>query len=225
MSVVATEILNAYIGFEYDNETGNYYCRARFYSPTSSRFLSEEPTGIDGPNLYWYALNNPINIVDPTGEYGVFGSFVGAVAGGIGGYITSSSIKGAVIGAAAGAAVGFIAPTASTKAGAAAAAFASGFGGSIAGQAVGNYVVGRGAFSNISIPAALGAGVGAGAAAALGSGAIASAFYNRSLGGGIQGVVEGAFTGLGELGGSSVGNLFSTPGAFSPLSGQFCPER
>ena len=39
------------------------------YSPTSGRFLSKEPTGIDGPNLYWYALNNPVNFVDPTGEF------------------------------------------------------------------------------------------------------------------------------------------------------------
>ena len=39
------------------------------YSPTSGRFLSEEPLGIDGPNLYWYTRNNPINLVDPTGEF------------------------------------------------------------------------------------------------------------------------------------------------------------
>ena len=67
MRVVATEILNTYISFEYDGETGNYYCRARPYNPETGTFISEEPLGIDGPNLYWYALNNPSNIVDPTG--------------------------------------------------------------------------------------------------------------------------------------------------------------
>ena len=65
--MVATEILNVYINFECDEETGNYYCRARLYTPDSGRFLSEEPTGIDGPNLYWYGINNPINFIDPTG--------------------------------------------------------------------------------------------------------------------------------------------------------------
>ena len=69
--MVATEILNTYISFEYDEETGNYYCRARLYTPQTGRFLSEEPLGVDGPNLYWYVLNNPINFVDPTGEAAV----------------------------------------------------------------------------------------------------------------------------------------------------------
>ena len=40
----------------------------RYYNPETGRFLSEEPTGIDGPNLYWYTRNNPINYVDPTGR-------------------------------------------------------------------------------------------------------------------------------------------------------------
>ena len=59
-----------FTGREYDEESGLYYFRARLYSPTSGRFLSEEPLGIDGPNLYWYALNNPMNFIDPTGLFG-----------------------------------------------------------------------------------------------------------------------------------------------------------
>ena len=80
--MVATEILNAYIDFEYDEETGNYYCRTRLYTPETGRFLSEEPTGINGPNLYWYAQNNPINYIDPDGErsilalFGIIGAFI-----------------------------------------------------------------------------------------------------------------------------------------------------
>ena len=69
MAVVTTEILNVYINFEYDDETGNYYCRTRFYSPTSGRFLSEDPirfAGLDA-NLYRYVGNNPINFIDPYG--------------------------------------------------------------------------------------------------------------------------------------------------------------
>ena len=84
MRVVATEILNTYISFEYDGETGNYYCGARLYSPTSGRFLSEEPLGIDGPNLYWYTRNNPVNYIDLNGLDTIGISFGGSFGGGEG---------------------------------------------------------------------------------------------------------------------------------------------
>jgi len=50
--------------------TGLYYYRARYYSPSRSRFLSEDPIGFDAgdPNLYAYVLNSPTNLVDPSGE-------------------------------------------------------------------------------------------------------------------------------------------------------------
>lgn len=49
---------------------GLYFYRARYYSPSHSRFLSEDPLEFDAgdPNLYAYVFNNPINFVDPTGE-------------------------------------------------------------------------------------------------------------------------------------------------------------
>ena len=49
---------------------GLYYYRARYYSPSHSRFLSEDPLEFDGgdANLYAYVFNNPTNFVDPTGE-------------------------------------------------------------------------------------------------------------------------------------------------------------
>ena len=77
MRVVATEILNVYINFEYDVESGLYHLRARHYSPETGTFISSEPTGIDGPNLYWYARNNPVNNIDPNGleTYGVGASW------------------------------------------------------------------------------------------------------------------------------------------------------
>ena len=45
------------------------YYRARYYNPTTGRFLSEDPIGFagSGTNLYAYAKNNPINFNDPTG--------------------------------------------------------------------------------------------------------------------------------------------------------------
>mgnify|MGYP001566709771 CR=1 FL=1 len=49
---------------------GLYYYRARYYSPSHSRFLSEDPLEFDAgdPNLYAYVFNNPTNYIDPTGE-------------------------------------------------------------------------------------------------------------------------------------------------------------
>ena len=49
---------------------GLYYYRARYYSPSHSRFLSEDPLEFDAgdPNLYAYVFNNPTNYIDSSGE-------------------------------------------------------------------------------------------------------------------------------------------------------------
>jgi RHS repeat-associated protein len=54
----------------YDPESGNYYYRARIYSPALGRFLSMDPLGYEAgdANLYRYVFNNPANLTDPTGE-------------------------------------------------------------------------------------------------------------------------------------------------------------
>ena len=57
-----------YTGREFDSETGLYYYRARYYDQSAGRFISEDPTGIDGgQNFYAYVRNNPIYFVDPRG--------------------------------------------------------------------------------------------------------------------------------------------------------------
>jgi RHS repeat-associated protein len=66
----ASSLGNRYMftGREYDSETGNYYYRARYYSPKIGRFLQTDPTGYDdGINWYVYCGNNPINGIDPLG--------------------------------------------------------------------------------------------------------------------------------------------------------------
>ena len=42
---------------------------ARWYDPERGRFMSRDPAGfVDGPNVYQFVLNDPINFNDPTGE-------------------------------------------------------------------------------------------------------------------------------------------------------------
>ena len=80
-----------YAGRENDG-TGLYFNRARYYSPTLQRFVSEDPVGIiGGLNLYRYAGDNPIAYGDPFGlwtvQVGVGGVYTGSgfsVSGGVG---------------------------------------------------------------------------------------------------------------------------------------------
>ncbi len=48
--------------------TGLMYYRARYYDPGVGRFAQPDPAGfVDGVNRYVYALNSPVNYVDPWG--------------------------------------------------------------------------------------------------------------------------------------------------------------
>ncbi len=55
-----------YSGYQYDWETGLYYLKARYYSPGLGRFLTMDP--VIGVNRYMYADNNPVNMVDLSGN-------------------------------------------------------------------------------------------------------------------------------------------------------------
>ena len=62
----------AFTGREWEQETGDYYYRARYYDPHAGRFLSTDPIGFGGgdTNLYRYVFNNPTNAADPSGQIG-----------------------------------------------------------------------------------------------------------------------------------------------------------
>ncbi len=57
-----------YMGQQYDQETGQYYLRARYYNPVVGRFLQEDTYHGDGLNLYAYCANNPVVYYDPSGH-------------------------------------------------------------------------------------------------------------------------------------------------------------
>ena len=48
--------------------TGLIYFGARYYNPQIGRWITKDPMGmIDGPNVYVYVGNNPVNYIDPWG--------------------------------------------------------------------------------------------------------------------------------------------------------------
>ncbi|MGM8216749.1 RHS repeat-associated core domain-containing protein, partial [Bacillaceae bacterium W0354] len=65
-----------YRGYRYDSETGLYYLNARYYNPEWGRFLNADSYGgstgeLLSHNVYAYVMNNPVNMYDPTGYWGV----------------------------------------------------------------------------------------------------------------------------------------------------------
>ena len=57
-----------YSGEYHDSETGLIYLRNRYYDSSTGRFITEDPAK-DGVNWYSYCGGDPVNFVDPTGEY------------------------------------------------------------------------------------------------------------------------------------------------------------
>jgi RHS repeat-associated protein len=60
-----------YTGREMDS-TGLYFMRARYYNPVLQRFISQDPLGLSGGqvNFYAYVGNSPLNWTDPLGLLG-----------------------------------------------------------------------------------------------------------------------------------------------------------
>ena len=70
-----------YTGQEYDEESGLYYFKKRYYDPMIGKFISPDLLFVESPvtalerqrlgelNVYSYALNNPLTYIDPSGEF------------------------------------------------------------------------------------------------------------------------------------------------------------
>jgi RHS repeat-associated protein len=57
-----------FTGREFDESTGLYYYRARWYDPQIGRFISEDPIKFKGGiNWFAYVKNNPVKFIDPLG--------------------------------------------------------------------------------------------------------------------------------------------------------------
>ena len=65
-----------YRGYFYDRETGLYYVGSRYYDPEVGRWINADGLlstgqGTIGNNMFAYCLNNPVNRIDITGEFGL----------------------------------------------------------------------------------------------------------------------------------------------------------
>lgn len=57
-----------FAGEHLDPHAGLIFLRSRYLDPEVGRYLTKDPSGFkDGPNLYVYVHNNPINLTDPLG--------------------------------------------------------------------------------------------------------------------------------------------------------------
>jgi len=120
----ASEDTNRYLFStkEFDARSGLYYFGGRYYDPEIGRWLTPDPLGfVNGPNMYAYVDNNPINEIDP---YGLFSwnrgwreAIKGVVKGGTAGWLLGqfggplvpyTGPEGAGLGALLGGAGGFI---------------------------------------------------------------------------------------------------------------------
>jgi RHS repeat-associated protein len=61
-----------YTGHRWHSNASGWLTQYRFFDPAMGRWASEDPLGLEqGPNLYAYVVNNPLNTVDPDGRAAV----------------------------------------------------------------------------------------------------------------------------------------------------------
>ena len=69
VSIASVENPFRFPGQYYDRETGLHYNYFRYYDPTTGRYVTPDPIGLEGGiNLFVYTFNNPVNLIDPDGK-------------------------------------------------------------------------------------------------------------------------------------------------------------
>ncbi|WP_437805225.1 FG-GAP-like repeat-containing protein [Sorangium sp. So ce1078] len=73
-AVAKSEVKHGFTGHRHDDELGLIDMRGRVYDPSLRRFLTPDPLVTDpmwgqSYNRYSYVVNDPVNLVDPTGMY------------------------------------------------------------------------------------------------------------------------------------------------------------
>ena len=81
----------ASLGHRQDDESGLVYMRARYYEPTSGRFVSEDPAR-DGGDWFAYCDNDPVNMFDWTGKAKSATALLGAAVAGFVGYLVGLAL-------------------------------------------------------------------------------------------------------------------------------------
>jgi RHS repeat-associated protein len=129
------EIPFGFAGGLFDKDTGLIRFGRRDYDPDSGRWTAKDPILFAGGdiNLYGYCLNDPVNLVDPEGQFGVLGTIAGGISGAYGGFLSGMSsgdvttgIMGGIAGGLVGGALGTFNPAISGAAGGAVGGFLTG---------------------------------------------------------------------------------------------------
>ena len=73
-STLAANNCITYRGYYFDKDLGMYYLQSRYYDPNTCRFINADGyvstgQGLTGYNMFAYCGNNPVNMVDPYGEF------------------------------------------------------------------------------------------------------------------------------------------------------------
>ena len=89
-----------FAGEQYDQDTSLIYLRARYYDPTTGRFLTADPAEPDYRNTqslnpYAYAMNDPLRFVDPTGNLSL--ADIGAAVQRVGALDSDTGYQGTMI--------------------------------------------------------------------------------------------------------------------------------
>lgn len=197
-----------YSGRETDGLGINYY-RARYYNPTTGRFLSEDPIGFRGGiNKYAYVGNDPTDFNDPSGRLpvgAVVGAINGAIFGGLGAMAGDDAdwedvAAGAALGAGIGFGTGLLDPTEGALSSAPIAA-----GADWAGQAFHKWRHGQNMSPHCyNWGEVAGAGIGCGLGGAFGAYAEGLA-ASAGLAGGASATAEGVFGGAAGMAGQAAG--------------------